>query len=890
MSINEPTEARPTALQRLVMPVGLALAAGLFILGTLLAFRMPVAAYLIADALRDAGLSDVTLTMTKVGADGVTVRDLTAESGALRIARIDAGFTVRGILGARIESLTVDKLEATLTWGGDGLRLGTFRPAPDRAPLNLPYIGRLRGDMNIIVNTPAASLRAPLSISADAVADGWNATVNGTVAGPGVNVILDWAGVIAPSDLTRSAGRGRFDLTVDDFLLPGSAARLDARGLVTLDAANGVFAINVTQPLTFSTSAPAEARPSAFLQDLAGLPWSVTIAPSQSDAAVVFTAVGERRAVRVDITAAGQAGAGRMNLALAGEAARGSQTTEFRLTRAHADMRSLPIAGGAVSGHFTVSNFAGTTRSAKGRIDAAVDVAGVMVAEAALEDIRASVSSAVSLTDGTVKLDFDRLRLNLNRGVLGAWTLAAPAQLSLATAAKSAQSLSIGPFGLSNTADLALSLPELVLRPSGDETARMVVRAPDLRLTAASKVLALSASIAGTDISIDHPAAEMQSGRLDLKIGDGAASGTASARFVRIGSPADGVAPTGALVTNATLTTSGDDYDIRGTLASASGQKFGDYTARIGRDFERGTATLAVPKTLFERGGKFDAASLGFLAPVTDLSGTIGLQAKTTWSGERRTDSASAILEDVSLAFGDVSVAGMTMTLDLAGLSPPRSEKQSQITVKSIMAGLPLTDLTADFELPGDGTLTVSEGTVDVAGGRITLASAVLPIDGRQGAFSLGVQKIDMGQLAAQAKVDGLSVSGTLTGTLPLRSDPSGYHFVQGVLRADGPGRLAYKPASPPEALAQNQGGALLLEALSNFTYDRLAVTLNGPVTGEISLGVALAGKNPDLYGGYPFEFNLGVSGQLTQILRQGLVAYGVPADLERQIREGKRP
>ncbi len=890
MSINAPSETRPTALQRLVVPVGLALAASLFLLGTLLAFRAPVAAYLIEDALRDAGLGDVSLTITKVGTDGLTVRDLAAENGALRIAQIDAGFTVLGVLRSRIDSLAVDKLEATLTWDGDGLKLGNFRPAPDSEPLNLPYVGRLRGDMNIVVNTPAASLRAPLSIAADAVANGWNVTANGTVGGPGVNVVLDWAGVIAPSDLSQSAGRGRFDLTVDDFLVPGTAKRMDARGLVTLDAGNGVFAISVTQPLTFSTSAPAESTQSALLQGLAELPWSVTVAPSQSDAALVFTAAGERRAVRVDIAATGQAGAGRVNLALVGEAARSPQATEFRLSKAHADMRSLPFAGGAISGHFTVSNFAGTTSSAKGRIDAAFDVAGVMVAEAALEDARASVSSAMSIADGNVKLDFETFRINLARGVLGTWVLAAPAELSLAPAAKSAQSLSIGPLGLSNTADLALALPELVLRERGDETSQIIVRAPDLRLTATSKLFALGANVAATNLSVSHPAAEMQGGRLDLKLGDGEASGTASGRLVRIGAAAEGVTPTGALVTNATLSTSGDDYDVRGTLATASGQKLGDYTARVGLDFERGTATLSIPKTQFERGGKIDPADLGFLAPVSNLSGTIGLQAKSTWNGERRTDSATATFDGVSFALGDVSVAGLTTTLDLVGLSPPRSDRQSHLTAKSITAGLPLTGLAADFTLPGDGTVTVSQGAVDVAGGQITLASAVLPIDGQQGTFSLGVQKVDMGQLAAQAKVDGLSVAGTLSGTLPLRSDQAGYHFVEGVLRADGPGRLAYKPASPPGALAENQGSALLLQALSNFAYDRLSVTLNGPVTEEISLGVALAGKNPDLYGGYPFEFNLNISGRLTQILRQGLVAYGAPADLERQIREGKKP
>jgi hypothetical protein len=38
-----------------------------------------------------------------------------------------------------------------------------------------------------------------------------------------------------------------------------------------------------------------------------------------------------------------------------------------------------------------------------------------------------------------------------------------------------------------------------------------------------------------------------------------------------------------------------------------------------------------------------------------------------------------------------------------------------------------------------------------------------------------------------------------------------------------------------------------------------------------------IAGANPDLYDGYPIEFNLNLEGALANVLRQGLADYQIP-------------
>jgi len=890
MSMDGPHLPRPTTLRRIAAPGGLAVAAALFLGGTIFALKTPAAEYFIAGTLRDAGLKNVHLTVTQVGFGGITVQNLEAEGGALQVARIDARFTLPGLARARFESVAIEKLAATLTWDNAGLKLGSFQPDPNSGPLQLPYIGEFRAnDMLLRVVTPGATYSAPLSVTATPVANGWDARATGTLQGPGVGIGLNWTGVITPADPAQSSGSGRFDIAVDDFNIPGTADHLDAHGLVTLEAGEGVFTMRVAQPLTFSTTLSPRADQSTLLQGLGDLPWSVTIAPSASDAALVITAAGERRAARFDIAANGAAGAGRMTFALVGEAARTPQATEFRLDNASAELQRIPFGGGAVSGRVAVTNFGGTPRAAEGKISAALDMAGVKIEGVKLEDARAVMASTMRVADGALTFDFETLRLLFTRGGVEGWTLEKPAELTLAKNTNSPQNFRLGPLGSGANADLAFTLPEVALQSDAETESHIIFHAPNVRLNAGTKLLSLAARLQATDVSLNHPSAEARDGRFDVKLDGTALSGTVSARFVRVGArTTDG--SKGALVTNATLATRGDRYSVRGTFSTAAGAKIGDYTADLSSDLARGAATFAMPKIRFERGGKFDTADLAFITPVNDLTGTIGLDAKASWSPTRSTQTATATLDDVSFAAGDISVVGLTTSVELAELSPPRSVGTHKVTVESIIAGLPLTDLSADYVLAGDGTAVVRQGAVNVAGGQITLTDAVLPFNGGDGAFALGVQKLDMSLLATQAAIDGLSVTGTLSGSVPLRSDKTGYHFAEGLLRSDGPGQLIYKSSAPSPALSENQGGALLLQALSNFTYDRLSLTLNGPLAEEINLLVGLAGKNPDLYGGYPIEFNLSLTGRLTQILRQGVVGYGIPADLERRLREGKPP
>jgi hypothetical protein len=96
---------------------------------------------------------------------------------------------------------------------------------------------------------------------------------------------------------------------------------------------------------------------------------------------------------------------------------------------------------------------------------------------------------------------------------------------------------------------------------------------------------------------------------------------------------------------------------------------------------------------------------------------------------------------------------------------------------------------------------------------------------------------------------------------------------------------VRYRPDQAPAALqAGGENVNLLLQALENFRYKELRLSINGRTDGEMDVGLHIAGANPNLYDGYPIEFNLNLEGALANVLRAGLTGYQIPQRIREQM------
>lgn len=93
----------------------------------------------------------------------------------------------------------------------------------------------------------------------------------------------------------------------------------------------------------------------------------------------------------------------------------------------------------------------------------------------------------------------------------------------------------------------------------------------------------------------------------------------------------------------------------------------------------------------------------------------------------------------------------------------------------------------------------------------------------------------------------------------------------QGLINAQAPGVLRYRPDNKPAFFEKNSETELLFKALQNFHYDSLAIGLNGKTRDDLQLTISLAGSNPDLYDGHPFKLSFNISGEIDTIIQRSL-------------------
>jgi hypothetical protein len=264
-------------------------------------------------------------------------------------------------------------------------------------------------------------------------------------------------------------------------------------------------------------------------------------------------------------------------------------------------------------------------------------------------------------------------------------------------------------------------------------------------------------------------------------------------------------------------------------------------------------------------------------AVASEVSGRVAIGGTVAWGPGAPASDLVVLMQDLGFTTGPARVERVNGAVTFDSLFPPSTPPDQLVALALVDVGLPLVNGVVAFRLDEDGAVAVDQARWSWAGGEIgTGAFAHRP--GEPLDLVLEARGLDMAQLLEQVHLSGLEGTGTLSGTLPLRIENGEAVVRAGELRTHGPGRLRYRPRETPAALAGGgQGVDLMLQALENFHYESLRITLDGRTDGEMDVGLHVSGANPDLYGGYPVEFNLNLEGQLGAILQAGLEGYRLP-------------
>lgn len=273
-------------------------------------------------------------------------------------------------------------------------------------------------------------------------------------------------------------------------------------------------------------------------------------------------------------------------------------------------------------------------------------------------------------------------------------------------------------------------------------------------------------------------------------------------------------------------------------------------------------------------------------AYIENFSGTVRLEGPITWAKGKAKSDLKLGLEKFSGTAGPVQFVNMNGVITIDEPWPISTAPGQEIAIEQILAGLPMSNALLRFELNGP-VMQVEEGRLDMAGGRASIAPTAINMTAAGQRMTLKIDQLSVSELFKVAGVAGLSGEGTISGQAPITLFPNGIIIDKASFAAEAPGILRYDAAQAPGALS-NAGDSvgLALQALSNFHYKELAVTLDRRLTGDTDLGLHISGSNPSFYNGYPVEFNLNLSGKLDEVLRKGLAGYNLPSTIQERLND----
>ncbi len=309
---------------------------------------------------------------------------------------------------------------------------------------------------------------------------------------------------------------------------------------------------------------------------------------------------------------------------------------------------------------------------------------------------------------------------------------------------------------------------------------------------------------------------------------------------------------TGVLVTN---------VDIEHRLSTAAGK-----------------ATLDVPGLTF--GPNLQPEQLTRLTEgvVALVNGTVAGQGRINWSsGGQVTSSGDFSTANMDLAAPFGPVAGLSTSLHFEDLLKMQTAPHQVATVQSINAGITVENGVIHYQLLPNNLVKVERGEWPFMGGRLILEETVLNF-GTPSAkrLTFELHGFDAKQFVDSLGFEGLQLTGTFDGVLPMIFDENGGRIVGGRLDSRLPGGQLTYTGTKPEGLATN----VAFDLFSDIRYRSMIVRLNGDLAGEfattmtidgVSLGPShgmVAGLVHKVFSQLPIRLNVNINGPFRAIIQ----------------------
>lgn len=228
-------------------------------------------------------------------------------------------------------------------------------------------------------------------------------------------------------------------------------------------------------------------------------------------------------------------------------------------------------------------------------------------------------------------------------------------------------------------------------------------------------------------------------------------------------------------------------------------------------------------------------------------------------------------LEKISIEYDGYAAEGGAFDAVISGW--PVISGDVTVGVPSISAGIGIESLELGFQiylepLNGIATMRGSELGMELLGGSIDSQQYSYDFVTGNGVALLSIDKLELSEILALQRQD-FTCSGLVSGSVPVQISAGSLTVDGASVVAESPGGyVRYQPDQTVMTLgAQNEGLAVVLDAMTNFQYHTLAAEVDYSAEGLMTARTNIKGANPKYQGGREVHLNLSVEENIKTLL-----------------------
>lgn len=251
-------------------------------------------------------------------------------------------------------------------------------------------------------------------------------------------------------------------------------------------------------------------------------------------------------------------------------------------------------------------------------------------------------------------------------------------------------------------------------------------------------------------------------------------------------------------------------------------------------------------------------------------------------------EGTAAITAD-SLAgrYADIGFLGFSSRLDIElDSAAPVALEPARFDIALVDIGFPIEDISGmaapDID---DSAVEVNSLSMAVLGGTMTADPFRYDLDAETNQLMLRASGVQLPLMAGLADLEAVTISGSVSGEIPVTIRGNNVIIDNGRLENDPPGGvIRYGGGAATGVVDDDSQLGVVTRTLRNFEFDSLTSAVNYSRDGDLVLQMRLKGINPDVDPTQPVILNLNVENNVPQMLRSLQATRSIEDVLERQL------